>query len=193
MTAWTIETLQQLGFVPTGWQPGRAQLTMLSAFSRVGAGMGQAAAAIATGMSNETAKGSALRYLAESRYSNTPEAALPAVGHFAFTNTGTAPYAVSPGSVVVQDSALRQFVSDEATTIPANGTPTLVQMRAALAGELGNIANDADLSLVTSLAGVTVANPSPGDDALGQALPWYDVQTGRGRGVRRCARGAQSH
>jgi uncharacterized phage protein gp47/JayE len=177
ITAWLIQTLRDLGFQTTGWQPGRIQHTMLHAVATVAAGFAQLGSALVTGGFNSTASGAGLTLFSTSRFGNTRNAAIKTQGPFTLTNTATVPYSIAVGSLVFSDNLGVEFQNTQAITLNASSTNT-VNVEAILAGASGNIQNSATISLITPLAGVSVTNPSPGTDGDGNVLPWYSIQTG---------------
>lgn len=171
VASWLLATLRALGFTTTGWQPGRIQQVLLNAFSGVAAGQSQVATMIAEATGNEAA-GPMLTLYSRGRFSNERVPAAKAIGDFRFSNAGTAPVVVAVGQLLVTDGYGVQFSNREGGTIPAGGSLDL-EVEAVLAGASSNVANSSSLSLVTSIAGVSVSNPGPGD-----GVPWYSVQVG---------------
>lgn len=176
-TQWLIDRLQELGFQTTGWQEGRIQHSILNMVATVASGFAQVSAQTVAAVFNSYATGAALTLFSRSRFSEERTAAVKTAGAMTFSSTATGPYTVGVGELVVQDPQGREFVSTSAGTIPAGGSAQL-NMEAAVAGADSRMANDATLVLVTPLAGVTVTNPSPGDDGEGNPLPWYNIATG---------------
>lgn len=178
ITQWLIDTLQDFGFQTTGWQQGRIQHTILSAVATVAAAFAQLGTALVKVGFNSTADGAGLTIYSKSRFDNERTAALQTKGPFTLDNAATVPYSISVGQLVFTTPSGVEFQSTEAITLTASSTGTTINVEAVLAGADGNIANNSTISLVTPLAGVTVRNPSPGDDGDGDPLPWYSIQTG---------------
>lgn len=178
VVAWSLETLNELGFQTTGWQEGRIQNTMLNAFGTVVSGVLQVVADHVEQGYNSTASGAGLTLLSLDRFGNERSGALKAAGPFRFANVGTIAHTVSVGELVVRDQNGVEFTNIEAGTIPSGGSVEL-DMEALLAGADGSIPNNSSLTLVTPKAGTTVTNPGPGDvNGDGFADPWYTIRTG---------------
>lgn len=175
---WLLDRLRALGFPVTGWQEGRIANSLLNAFGTVGAIFAQqASAAVRMGFSS-TGSGAGLTLHSRERFDNERDLAVKAAGGFLLTNSGTSPYTIDIGSLIVTDTSAVQFTNIEAGTLSASSTLTL-DFEAVTAGADGNIPNDSTLTLVTPLAGVTVTNPGPGDvDLDGFDDPWYDTALG---------------
>lgn len=176
IASWMVEQLRDLGFVTTGWQPGRVQQSMIRVLATVAEPFAQTASSMVTLNFNSLASGVGLRLYSSSRFNNTIEGARKSRGYFVFTNVGTVAHTVEPNSVLVEDANGTQFQSAETVVVSA-GASTNVLMEANLAGQAGNIPNNSSLRLVTNLAGVTVTNPSPSPATTPQPL-WASVVTG---------------
>lgn len=172
VSGWLLSTLRSLGFTTTGWQPGRIQQVLLNAFSGVAAGQSQVASLVADATGNDGATGAMLTLYSRARFSNERTPAQKAIGDFLLSNSGAAPVVLTAGQLIISDSYGVQFTNREGGTVPAGGSLS-VEVEATKAGADGSIANGSTLTLVTSLAGVTVTNPGPGD-----SNPWYAVQVG---------------
>ena len=178
IVAWMIERATELGFQTTGWQEGGIAHTMLNIAATGVSLMVPVSADIVRSFYNETATGAGLELVALNNFNNTPESAVQAAGPFLFTNSGTVAHAVVVGQLLIQDANGVEFSNTSAGTIPAGGTFEL-DMIAALAGNDGNIANGAALTMITPLAGVVASNPGPGDvDLDGFDDPWQTIATG---------------
>jgi len=174
IAAWLIQTLRDLGFQTTGWQPGRNQTTILNAIATVGASLSQVAVTFARANYSETATGPGLTLLSRSRFSNERESALQATGPMLFQSTATSAHTIQVGQLVIESASTGvQFGNTTGGVLSAGGTLTLT-VEALASGLSGNVANSTGLFLVTPLAGVGVTNPGPG---LGVA--WYTTQAGR--------------
>ena len=177
IASWMVDQLRSLGFVTTGWQPGRIQQQILNMVATVAEPVGQVASELTNMSFNSIASGVGLELYSLSRFNNTKSQALSATGHFQFNNVGTVGHPVVAGKIVIQDrvSGLL-FTSDEDTSVPAGSTVS-VRVKASLKGQSGNIPNLSTLTLITPLAGVTVSNPSPFPTQ--SPIPsWADIQTG---------------
>lgn len=177
-TAWLLERARELGFQTTGWQEGRIQNTILNVIATGITFCAQLSADTVRNIYSEEASGAGLTLLSKNSFDNTRESAAKAAGEFLMTNGGTVAHVVTVGQLLIEDVNGVQFSNTEADTIPAGGSISL-DFEATLAGASGNIANNATLTLVTPLAGVTVTNPGPGDvDLDGLDDPWYNIRTG---------------
>lgn len=173
VAAWLIQTLRDLGFQTTGWQPGRNQTTILNAIATVGASLSQVAVTFARANYSETATGPGLTLLSRSRFSHERESARQATGPMLLRSTATSAHTIQVGQLIIEDTNGVQFGNTTGGVLPAGGTLTIT-VEALASGISGNISNGSKLFLVTPLSGVEVSNSGPG---LGVA--WYTTQAGR--------------
>lgn len=170
-TDFLIKLLQRLGFQTTGWQEGRLAHTILNTAASGLSAFAQLSATMINNTNNETAAGTALTYYSDSRFSNTRIAAVATVGPFTLTNSGTASYEISAGQLIFTSNGITFTNTGSGTSVP--GEPIDIDVVCSTLGDVGNIANNSTITLQTPLAGVTVTNPSPGQDSEGNDLPWY--------------------
>lgn len=159
-----LSWMQALGFDTTGWQPGRIQKTLLTAFSLLGSDFTETAKQNAEFGFNDYATGEPLVEFSKSRYDNVPDAAVATAGPMRLTSTATIPYTILPGQLIGSTDAGVQFRNTTGGTLAAGGTLDL-QWQCTLQGELGNVASGFVNRLLTPLAGVSISN------SIG--TPWY--------------------
>lgn len=171
---WLIEVLQELGFVTTGWQPGRVQHTILSMVATAAEPLAQSASVLISFAYNKFAQGAALDLYSESRFDNTRDAAEKASGSWEFVNSGPIAHVIKPGTVVATDAQGTFFLSDGEVTVNAYSTES-VPMIAALAGSAGANVNE-PVNLQTPLAGVAVTVPTEWPQTTAGQDPQIDFQ-----------------
>lgn len=170
-TDWLIKLLQRFGFQTTNWQEGRLAHSMLNTAVSAVSAFAQNSVNIVNSTSNDTAQGTALTQYSASRFSNTRVQAAQTIGNFILTNSGTAVYEISAGQLIFSNANGLTYINTEAATVGAG--ETTLEVKCETFGEVGNIGNNATITLQVPLAGVEATNPSPGDDSEGNALPWY--------------------
>jgi uncharacterized phage protein gp47/JayE len=161
-----LEMLQAEGFDTTGWQEGRIQRTLITIFATILADHSEVDRIIADGGFNEYASGVLLELFSASRYGNLKVDARATSGPCYLSNASTSSYTLKAGGLIAATANGVQFRLTEDVTIPAG--PSLVSARftAVVRGAAGNVSTGAISTLVTPLAGVTIANTGS---------PWYDV------------------
>ena len=164
-----LSWLSSLGFDTTGWQKGRIQKSLVTAFALLGSDFTETAKANTEFGFNDYATGDPLAEFSKSRYDNTPDPAVATAGPMRLTSTAAIPYTILPGQLLVATDAGVTFRNTTGGTLAAGGTLDL-QWQCTLQGELGNVLGGTVTRLLTPLAGVTVSN------TIG--TPWYTT-TGR--------------
>lgn len=158
-----LEMLDTVGFNATSWQSGSIALTLVQVFARVQADFATAIAEIAKGAFNRTAEGPWLDLVAQSFYENTRGGAVQTRGYFRLTAASTAPTHVVGANEAIfadQDSGEANTYRNVSGFTLNPGDVIDVEVLAEVAGDEANIASNSTLYLWTTLAGVTVTNPT---------------------------------
>lgn len=160
-----LDLLDGLGFTATSWQEGSIVLGGVELGALVWSKGSEWVASLAKAMVNKTSTGSALTAFSDSHYDNQRVLAVETQGQMILACSATeGPHSIAEGAVVATDGT-RTFrnVAGLAVSYPATlasgGTQALL-FEAEVAGTDGNIPTGATLTLVTTLAGVTVTNPA---------------------------------
>ncbi|MDX1526982.1 MAG: baseplate J/gp47 family protein [Gammaproteobacteria bacterium] len=167
-----LAALGSLGFHVGSWAVGAIQRTFLTSYARIGSDQTELSRTFVEFSLNDYSSGDPLGELSSNVFDNEPSPARYAQGPMTLTNSGTTPHTIRPGSVVARTVTGVQFISvdwddgDPSKTLAPGGTLS-VNMRAVIAGASGNIPSGTPLSLVSSLAGVTIDNGVAGGE------PWY--------------------
>lgn len=163
------ELLTSLGFETTGWQDGRIQKTIITMLALIWSDASEVVKAIAEFGFNDYATGDALNEFSRSRFANTKVAAVRTRGPMTLRSTSSAPYTIEVGQLIASTDAGVQFRNVTGGALSAGSTLTpatlVLTWDALIAGNAGNVPLNSVTRLVTSLAGVTVANDS--------GTPWY--------------------
>ena len=153
------------GFPVSSWQTGSVGRRFVEAESQCSADAFAQAGAIAAGGYLDTATGDWLTLLAHSHYAVEKYPAVFARGTAVLTDAaGAGPYVIAPQSLWAASTSGRRFQNATGATLPQNGTLALT-WQAESPGSAWNVPVGALTSLVTSLPGVTLANPSIGRGA----------------------------
>lgn len=170
-----VSTLVGLGIPADKWRKGSSLSSMLTT---IAAQMAKFSAflqpAIAAGWL-ETASGGWLKLLAFFVYGVTVPSATFASGNLTLVNSGGGVFSYGAGQAVFKDSTTGQTYTNEAPfTLPGSSTLTIV-VNATERGSVGSAAPGGIDTLVTSMLGVTVSNPTalvgtdaPSDPAIRQ-------------------------
>lgn len=164
-----LSQLGSLGFHVGSWAAGAIQRTFLTSFARVGSDMTELVRTFVEFSLNDYSSGDPLAELSDNQFDNQASLAQKTLGPMTLTNVGNSPHTIRPGSVIVTTKTGIQFQNveweDSASekTLAAPGQ-LVCRFEALKAGTSGNIENGTELTLLTSLAGVTVDNSPPGDD-----------------------------
>lgn len=157
-----IATLADLGFDTTSWQSGSVQRKLLTLTGIVWNQVSQVIVTLTDQLYNETATSDFLTAFSASHYANTRLPAVATTGQVVLTCSAAAgPYTIAASELVFSDSAGRTFRNTGSGTLNSGSTLTLAVV-AEVPGAAGNVANNTITTLVTSRAGVTVANPAIG-------------------------------
>lgn len=160
-----LAVLREAKFPVDSWHSTSVPRTLAQAFARAMAGLDSLAANVAKLGFTSLAKGVALSYRAESDYGSrgTRKAAAPAVRIVAFTNTTGSPIVLT-GTTWIQTASGKRFSQSTGATLAASDVTYLI-MTAAEAGVAYNVGTTT-WSLVSSIAGVTVADPGGYDRTI---------------------------
>lgn len=161
--AWLIDLLKSVGFETTGWQPGRIQRSMFTAFATGAADLTELGKFITEFGFGPTSTGPGLTLFSRSRYTNERILARKTAGPMRLRNFGGVTYTVEPYQIIVSEpvSGIEFRNTQGGTILPGStGAPSVLdlQFEAVVAGRTGNVARGAVTNLVTSFAGVTVSN-----------------------------------
>lgn len=171
---WLLEILKSAGFQTTGWQKGRIQRTLMTAFAECAADLTELAKGIVEFAFNDTAAGDPLNEFSKSRFANAKTPAQRARGPLTLRSVASIPYTVEPLQLIAATASGIEFRNISGGTIPA-GSPsapsaTTLIFEARVAGISGGMVGVGEIDrLLTPLAGVTVSN----DQVVGGV--WYTV------------------
>lgn len=150
------------GFPVTSWQPFSTPLSLVENDAEALEDTYALVKGIASGGFLSTAEGSWLDLHASEFYNLTRSPGTFAEGTVTLSDTGSqGPFTRVAGTIMVTTAAGQRFVNRDAVTIPLGGSVSAV-VKAESAGAAYNVANSTIVALVSSLPGVTVANPDPG-------------------------------
>lgn len=159
-----IRNAEILGFPVTDWTEGSVARTFLKLFAKEMADLDQGTPLLARSNFIETAEPPAagntvgwLDLVGQSRFQETRKPASQTEGYFFMTTAPGVSINVSPGSLVFASGGV-QFRSNETVTLSA-GTSTYVKVIAVIASAAGNIPNNATITLVKQVAGLSATNP----------------------------------
>jgi hypothetical protein len=159
-----LDVLRSLGFETTGWVDGTIQLTLIKLVAILYSDISEAVALTASNSLNSTASGEGLTDLSASHFDNTRVRAVKTAGPALLTSTARIPYTIEVGQLIAATVNGVEFRNTTGGVLAAAGTLSL-EWEARLAGETGNVALGQLNTLLTPLAGVTIANSS--------GTPWY--------------------
>lgn len=171
---WLLEILKSAGFETTGWQKGRIQRTLMTAFAECAADLTELAKGIVEFGFNDTAAGDPLNEFSKSRFANAKTPAQRARGPLTLRSVASIPYTVEPLQLIAATASGIEFRNISGGTIPA-GSPsapsaTTLLFEARVAGISGGMVGVGEIDrLLTPLAGVTISN----DQVVGGV--WYTV------------------
>lgn len=160
-----LDLLRSLGFETTGWVEGTIQLTIVKALAILFSDGTEGTAITARQGVNSTASGDGLTDFSASHFDNTRVEAVATVGPARLTNTARNPYTIEVGQLVAATSNGVEFRNTTGGVLAASGGTLQLTWQARLAGENGNVPLNAINTLLTPLAGVTIAND--------EGTPWY--------------------
>jgi hypothetical protein len=163
---WLVTLLKSFGFDTTGWQDGRIQKTLLLSVCTLVSDLTELNKDVVEFGFNEYASGAALTLFSKSRFNNTRIAAVRTRGPMRLTSTASIPYTIEPGQLVAATDDGIEFRNVDGGVVPAGGSVPLM-FEARLAGSDSLVPAGAVTRLLTSLAGVTIANA--------EQDPWYTV------------------
>jgi hypothetical protein len=171
--AWFIEMLTSVGFETTGWQPGRIQLSMMTAFSAGTADLTELGKFIAEFGFNDLSSGPALTLYSKSRYDNDRFLATKTRGPMRLKNKSGSSHTLDVGKVIVSDAIGNEFRNVTGGTIApgSTGSPSQLDLEfeALVAGaKSSNVARGTVTTMITPFAGVSVSNNVTSIDQ-----PWY--------------------
>ena len=147
-----------------------------------------------------TARDAWLDYIAIGRYGLERFKATPATHRFVLTASAAAgPYTIAPRALLAQTDNGIQFrntgrLTSALTAVPATvrltqgGTLDALEWEAVLPGIAGNIPAGSRLTLVTTLAGVTISNPQIGSSGSSVLVAGADRETSESLSLRCDAR-----
>lgn len=165
-----LALLALAGFPASSWQSGSVPLTELQADAQTLASLSQTIANIAGGGLIQTAPALALPgavspwmdLIAFGHYGLTRKPAVATQGTMVLKDVaGAGPFTIAPFQLFCQDVNGRIFQNIAGGTLPRSGTLPLT-WQAQTPGAANNLPNGQTLSLITTLPGVTIANPDPG-------------------------------
>lgn len=165
-----LDNLASLGFHVGSWAPGSVQRTMHTAIARCIADLTELQRGFIEFTLNEYSSGEPLAELSANVFDNETHGAVKTRGPMTLTNTGTSAHTIEPGALIVTTPTGVRYTNLTGGELHTPGQLT-VTVEASAAGAAGNIPNGTALSLVTSLAGVTVSNGS----ALQPTPIWYEI------------------
>lgn len=171
-----LNVLELSDFPVTAYQPGTVARTLLQAFANVMADAWLSVSQIAAGATLTTASAEWLDLLAAGQYAESRKAGVYTVGTIRLTDAGGGPHSVSAGQLYVATSSGLRYRNISAFTIPLNGYVD-AQFYADSIGAEYNVANGAIGELMTTLATVTVANPSVGTSGTWITTLGADVES----------------
>ncbi len=165
--AFTLDTLDSLGFQATSWQSNSAARTLTQLFARVTSDLTFAIADIVSGGFAGLAKGPYADMLGQYMFKLSRVLATPTLGQMVLTSSVAAPvHSWANGELLIADapegSSANTFTVDSVGVTTLNpGTSIAVFVRAAVPGSQANrlAPNSSTLQLWTPLVGVTVSNP----------------------------------
>jgi uncharacterized phage protein gp47/JayE len=164
-----VEIIQELGFETTGWQDGRIQKTLVMGFGWLASEFTNVVRDMVEFGFNDYATGEALTLFSKSRYQNNRARAIKTAGPARLRSTAQSPYTIDVGQLIASTDDGTEFRNTTGGTLSAGSSiaPSYLtlQWEARLAGSAGNVGGSAINRLITSLAGVTVANDV--------GTPWY--------------------
>lgn len=165
LVATQLGLLQISGFPTTAWQSGSLPRTLIENWAKVQSDQTNAVATVAMGglldLAATLPDTEWLHQLATSHYQITPKPAVFTEGTAVLADNGGGPYTILPGDLWIGppgQEAVRYY-NTTGGTLPLNGTLPLT-FKAEFAGQSYNLGNGAITSLITSLPGVGVSNPS---------------------------------
>lgn len=154
--------IRKNGFPVTSWQPFSTPLAMVENDAEALEDMYVLVRAIAAGGYLSTAEGAWVDLNAEDFYGLLRTPATFAEGTVTLSDPGSlGPFTLAAGLITVSTAAGQQFVNKSSVTIPLGGSVSAV-VKAVSGGAAFNVANSTIVAVLTSLPGVTVANPDPG-------------------------------
>jgi uncharacterized phage protein gp47/JayE len=146
----------------TSWQTGSVPLTLVENDAAVMEDLYALVTAVASGGLLETSAGPWLDLLASQVYQLTRNAGVLTIGTVTLTAAaGAGPYTIVDGQLWFAASNGLRYVSSGSYTLPLGGSVS-VTVRAEAPSAAYNVGNGTITTLITALAGVTVANPDPG-------------------------------
>ncbi len=150
------------GFPATSWQSGSVPRTLLEIEATTHAALRESIREIASGGLLDLATGGWLTLLAASQFDLARTAAVKTQGLATLTAAaGAGPYTITARTLWISDASDRRYTNATGGTLSTGGTLQLT-WEAEYGGAAYNVANGAITTMVTPLAGVTVANPNPG-------------------------------
>ncbi len=165
-----VTSLVSLGIPANLWRAGGVASTILTVVSLMLASTSLFVADVIKGFFLPLATGDGLILLAKYMYGVDAPAATFASGYVTLTNAGGAVYSgKQPGTLIFSDGTTN-YVNTSVVNIPALST-VVIPVEATITGTVGNAAPGAVTTMVTTLLGVTVSNPTAiiGSDAIGDA------------------------
>lgn len=152
------------GFPVASWQP-------LSIPRQISEGLGEYLADLSVSVQeiaksgiNRYAFGAWLDILSEGYYGNTRQSAVVAQGYVTFTDSASVGPITRTNNPVWFELGGKRFKTIADFTVPLNGSVTLVACEAESEGSAFNVPLNSTGILVTSIPGITVSNPDPGDN-----------------------------
>lgn len=150
----------------TAWQPFSTPLALLDGFAASFEDVDAIIAAIGAGGFLSSAKGLWLDLLAQDVYDEKRKPAVTARHTFRLTDAaGEGPHTITAGQLVVEHASGLRFTNTDGGTLTLGGTLDLT-FEAEKPGSAYNIGAGSTLRLVTTLAGVSVANPGVAGSSL---------------------------
>lgn len=167
-----LAALTAAGFPVDSWGAGGAARSLVSADATALGAAEAIVADLALGAYGQTATGDWLDLFAASRFALTRIAATYAEGRVLLTvASGAGPFAVAAGGLLVSDGTLRWRSTNTGTVNISSASPEPFTVRAELAGEGGNAANNTITSILSpALPGVTCNNP-----VIGATSTWLSA------------------
>jgi hypothetical protein len=160
-----LDLLDAVGFTATSWQEGEPALACVELSAEVWAQVSKIAVFLKGFALNATSSGEALTRFSDSHYDNQREGAVAAQRRTTLAcASGSGPHSINVGDVVLvhADGDTYRNIDDGVTVYPvllaSGGSVSGLIFEAEVAGAAGNKANTTVTTLLTTLAGVTVAS-----------------------------------
>ena len=147
------------GLPTTSWQPGSTPRTLIATQAEVSADLNLAQRSIAKGGFLDYAEGDWLTLLADQVFGVTRDAPVATIGIATLTDAGGGPHTIAASQLLAKDASGREFRNITGGTLTLSGSLAL-RWQAVAVGDTSNIGNGTLTTLVTALAGVTIANPA---------------------------------